>query len=685
MRTVERLIATSLVELRQVDPESPDAQRCLRAYVAELNRRAPDAGSIRAKGATAEPHEVRPPHGAFVVAYLRGEADRLRRGQAPPRRVTDVKRMWLAESARGLGLGRRLLGHLEGLARDHGSARPTSRPATSWPRRSSSTAPPATSRSSPSTTSPSPTAGSRSRCATRATRSSRRLACCCRDRRHWLAGRSYARSSAAGWVGGGGCASLPWPGRWSAGMPHSPRMSRAACGRPRRAPLRRDHRAGRRRGHPVGRRRSASRPRGLWTAASFGEPLPERVTRAIVVARLADLVEGHSGARPKLAAAVARMVDGALPAVPARGNGGSGEVLALGHLFGELADRIELEPQEKMALINGSPCAAALVADAALAGRGRLELTERTFALSVEAIRAPLEAFAPELGELWRDDHEAEALRSLTALLGGGAPERQEHQAPVSYRVLPRVLGRLREAQNHAERTATASLGSVTVNPVFLWSGDGHGLGRLISNGGYHNDRAHPALDALGHAWADVAQLVQRHVDKLFQHPVSAPLVGDEWLVKPLHMVAAGYAEEARTLAQTTVIGLGGFGQNDLPSPAFLAWSKATAAGACLDRALAVLAAVPRKRSTPPHRRRRPRWRRSWRRCVPRSADRGAPSLGPDAERLAAAFSAPRSAAGLTGFGRVPHRPHSSGERRRPGRDQDQVKQRGEQPGRRVR
>jgi GNAT superfamily N-acetyltransferase len=35
--------------------------------------------------------------------------------------VTDIKRMWLAESARGLGLGRRLLEHLEQLAREHGS------------------------------------------------------------------------------------------------------------------------------------------------------------------------------------------------------------------------------------------------------------------------------------------------------------------------------------------------------------------------------------------------------------------------------------------------------------------------------------------------------------------------------------------------------------------------------------
>jgi DNA-binding MarR family transcriptional regulator/GNAT superfamily N-acetyltransferase len=121
MRTVERLVATSLVELRDADPESPDAQRCLRAYVAELNRRAPARGFDPRKGATAEPHEVRPPNGAFVVAYLRGEPIGCGAVKHHPGNVSDVKRMWLAESARGLGLGRRLLEHLERLAREHGS------------------------------------------------------------------------------------------------------------------------------------------------------------------------------------------------------------------------------------------------------------------------------------------------------------------------------------------------------------------------------------------------------------------------------------------------------------------------------------------------------------------------------------------------------------------------------------
>ena len=122
MRTVERLIATSLIEVRHVDPASPDAQRCVRAYVAELNRRAPQRGFDPSKGATADPHEVRPPKGAFVLAYLRGEAIGCGAVKHQPDKVTDVKRMWVAESARGLGLGRRLLEHLERLAREHGSS-----------------------------------------------------------------------------------------------------------------------------------------------------------------------------------------------------------------------------------------------------------------------------------------------------------------------------------------------------------------------------------------------------------------------------------------------------------------------------------------------------------------------------------------------------------------------------------
>jgi histidine ammonia-lyase len=337
----------------------------------------------------------------------------------------------------------------------------------------------------------------------------------------------------------------------------------------------------------------ARRPTRLWTAHAFGEPLPERVARAIVLARLANFVEGHAAARGSLAQAVAALLEAPLPPVPAQGSGGAGEIVALGRLFYDLSGRMELTPKERMALINGSPCAAALVADIALAGGRRLALAEAVFALAAEVAGAPRDAYAADFEELWGDEHETAALRALRELLAGGAEERQTHQASVSFRILPRVLGAARRAQAAAEAAAAVGLRAVTDNPVFVPPDGARPLGAVISNGGYHNARAPAAIDGLGAAWADLCQLAQRVTDRLFQHPVTAPLLArDEWTMKPLHMVQTGFAEEARAHAGATLLSLGGFGQNDVPSMGFLAWRKADAVGGCLDSALAVLAAL---------------------------------------------------------------------------------------------
>jgi DNA-binding MarR family transcriptional regulator/GNAT superfamily N-acetyltransferase len=120
MATVERLLAGAMVELRLTDPEHPDARACLHAYFAELNRRWP-AGYDPAAGVSAEPDELRPPAGAFLVAYLHGEpvgcggVKHLKDGPS------DIKRMWVADAARGRGVARRLLAELEDHARRSGA------------------------------------------------------------------------------------------------------------------------------------------------------------------------------------------------------------------------------------------------------------------------------------------------------------------------------------------------------------------------------------------------------------------------------------------------------------------------------------------------------------------------------------------------------------------------------------
>ena len=60
--------------------------------------------------------EVRPPAGEFFVAYLYGEPVGCGAVKHHADLPAEIKRMWIAPNARGLGLGRRLLERLEACA-----------------------------------------------------------------------------------------------------------------------------------------------------------------------------------------------------------------------------------------------------------------------------------------------------------------------------------------------------------------------------------------------------------------------------------------------------------------------------------------------------------------------------------------------------------------------------------------
>lgn len=120
MHEVERLLIAASVQITPVDPEHRDARYCLAEYVAELNRRS-TRGFDPSVGATALPHEIRPPAGQFFVAYLHGEPIGCGAVKHHPDAPAEIKRMWVAPQARGLGLGRRLLGTLETCAEAAGA------------------------------------------------------------------------------------------------------------------------------------------------------------------------------------------------------------------------------------------------------------------------------------------------------------------------------------------------------------------------------------------------------------------------------------------------------------------------------------------------------------------------------------------------------------------------------------
>lgn len=116
MAEVHRLLRAAGARYERVDPADPSAQFCLKQFYAELARRF-EHGFDPAHTGVMDADDFRPARGAFVVASVDGEAVACGGVCTIGRGIGWIRRMWVAESVRGLGLGRRMLSRLEDEAR----------------------------------------------------------------------------------------------------------------------------------------------------------------------------------------------------------------------------------------------------------------------------------------------------------------------------------------------------------------------------------------------------------------------------------------------------------------------------------------------------------------------------------------------------------------------------------------
>jgi GNAT superfamily N-acetyltransferase len=120
MSEVERKSRAAAIEIAAEPSGSADALACLDAYFAELAARF-DAG-FDASASPSPPEDYAPPHGAFVMARLDGRPVGIGALKALDAGAGEIKRVWTAPDARGLGVARRILHALEGAARQRGFA-----------------------------------------------------------------------------------------------------------------------------------------------------------------------------------------------------------------------------------------------------------------------------------------------------------------------------------------------------------------------------------------------------------------------------------------------------------------------------------------------------------------------------------------------------------------------------------
>lgn len=109
---VARWRSAAAVEVAPAPAGGAEARACLDRYFSELAERF-DAGFDPARDRSAPPEDLEPPSGLFLLARLMGEpvgCGALKRIEAA---TGEIKRVWTAPSARGLGVARMILRRLE--------------------------------------------------------------------------------------------------------------------------------------------------------------------------------------------------------------------------------------------------------------------------------------------------------------------------------------------------------------------------------------------------------------------------------------------------------------------------------------------------------------------------------------------------------------------------------------------
>lgn len=104
------------ITFQEVDYSSEMATECLRAFAAELSNRLNTGFDLENSG-DPDLSQMQHPHGTVIVAELGGMALGCVgiKGSGGP--IAEVKRMWIAPAARGLGLAQRLMTTAEDAAR----------------------------------------------------------------------------------------------------------------------------------------------------------------------------------------------------------------------------------------------------------------------------------------------------------------------------------------------------------------------------------------------------------------------------------------------------------------------------------------------------------------------------------------------------------------------------------------
>lgn len=319
-------------------------------------------------------------------------------------------------------------------------------------------------------------------------------------------------------------------------------------------------------------------------ACGVGDPLPEQVSRAMLLLRANALAKGYSGIRRVTLQFLLDLMNHHIhPVIPGQGSlGASGDLAPLSHLAlpligeGEVfyqgsrmeaaeallkagLQPIRLQAKEGLALINGTQAMAAIGVMAYLEAEHLALLADGIASLTLEALRGVVDAFLPESHEVRPYPEQKQvADRILSYLKGSQLITRQGElrvQDAYSLRCIPQVHGAIQQVLTYVKEKLLIEINSATDNPLIFSDS-----GKVISGGNFHGQPIAFAMDFLGIAAAELASISERRIERLVNpqlNDLPAFLSADPGLQSGLMItqyVAASLVSENKTLAHPSSV-----------------------------------------------------------------------------------------------------------------------------------
>ncbi|HAE41431.1 MAG TPA: histidine ammonia-lyase [Clostridiales bacterium] len=280
-------------------------------------------------------------------------------------------------------------------------------------------------------------------------------------------------------------------------------------------------------------------------AVGIGDNFDTEIVRAMILLRANALVKGFSGIRLEVVQTLIDMLNkGVHPQIREKGSvGSSGDLCPLAHMVlpmiglgeaeynGEVLEGLEameragipmvtLQAKEGLALINGT-CAMMAVGSLAVYDAIVITKTADVIAtLTLEALEGITDAFDERIHLARPHKGQIECARNLLKLCENSKLTTRQGekrmQDAYSLRCTPQIHGASRLALDYVRQVIETEINSATDNPLIFTDTE-----EAYSGGNFHGQPVAIAMDTLGIAMAEYANISERRIERLVNPTLS--------------------------------------------------------------------------------------------------------------------------------------------------------------------